>query len=251
MKYCEKPETGILAAGSHERASGHAVHLHQERALNDADQLTAETSAAVKVLLVDHPPTRAGIRMALAGEVEICGECGEVDVAIRTAKLQQPDIALIGREIGGDWRAAVRGVCRAAPRCAVIVLAQSPDADDMLESVRAGALGYVPGTIGADNLRTVFRFAQTREALIPRTMVLELLTEIRGTSVPETGLTVREAQVLGMVRRGHSTAWIADRLQIAPVTVRRHISELVHKLGVENRSDLVERRIEPTTSASW
>ena len=219
--------------------------------MNDVNQLRAETVAGVKVLLVDHPPTRAGMRMAPGGEVEICAECGEVDLAIRAAKLEQPDIALIGREIAGDWRAAVRGVCRAAPHCAVIVLAQSPDADDMLESIRAGALGYVPGTIGADKLRTMFRFARTREALIPRTMVLELLTEIRGTSVPETGLTVREAQVLGMVRRGHSTAWIADRLQIAPVTVRRHISELVHKLGVENRSDLVERRIESATPVPW
>lgn len=212
--------------------------------MNNANQLKVEPVPAVKVLLVDHPPTRAGIRMALGGSVEVCGEYGEVDLAIRAAKLEQPDIALIGREITGDWRAAVRGVCRAAPHCSVIVLAQSPDADDMLESVRAGAQGYLPGTLKAENLRSIFRFAQTREALIPRTMVLELLTEIRGTSVPDSGLTSREAQVLGMVRRGHSTTWIADRLQIAPVTVRRHISELVHKLGVENRSDLVERRIE-------
>ena len=49
---------------------------------------------------------------------------------------------------------------------------------------------------------------------------------------------IREAQVLGMLRRGHTTAAIADRLEIAPVTVRRHISELVHKLGVENRAAL-------------
>jgi two-component system, NarL family, nitrate/nitrite response regulator NarL len=247
MKYCEERNSRLTTAGR-DGARGQAVSSNQGRALNNAHQLRVEPSPAVKavkVLLVDHPPTRAGIRMALAGEVEICAECGEVDRAIRAAKLEQPDIALIGREIAGDWRIAVRGVCRAAPHCAVIVLAQSPDADDMLESVRAGAQGYVPGTLGADNLRSIFRFARTREALIPRTMVLELLTEIRGTSVPDSGLTGREAQVLGMVRRGHSTAWIAERLQIAPVTVRRHISELVHKLGVASRSDLVEHRIEP------
>jgi two-component system nitrate/nitrite response regulator NarL len=202
--------------------------------------LEAETVPAVKLLLVDHAATRAGIRLALAGEAAICAECCEVEHAIRAAKSQQPEVALIGREIAGDWRAAVRGVCRAAPQCGVIVLAQSPDADDMLEAVRAGAVGYMPGTLNADNFRAVFRFARAREALIPRTMVTQLLTEIRGAPTDASGLTGREAQVLGMVRRGHSTVSIAERLEIAPVTVRRHISELVRKFGVENRSDLVE-----------
>ena len=202
---------------------------------------SSEAAAVVKLLVVDHAATRAGIRMALADEAVICAECWEVEQAIRAAKAEQPDVALIGREIPGDWRAAVRGVCRAAPLCGVIVLAQSPDADDMLEAVRAGALGYLPGTLNSDNFRAVFRFAQAREALIPRTMVTQLLTEIRGAPKDASGLTGREAQVLGMVRRGHSTVSIAERLEIAPVTVRRHISELVRKFGVESRSDLVER----------
>ena len=111
----------------------------------------------------------------------------------------------------------------------------------MLESVRAGAVGYVPGGLDAERLRRVFRALRGSEAIVPRAMVNELLSELRGTHNAENGLTGREAQVLGMLRRGHSTAWIAERLQIAPVTVRRHISELVHKLGVESRSDLIER----------
>lgn len=61
---------------------------------------------------------------------------------------------------------------------------------------------------------------------------------LTGAVAHDDGLTGRESQVLGMVRRGHTTAAIADRLEIAPVTVRRHISELVHKLGVEDRSAL-------------
>ena len=203
--------------------------------------LDSETAPVVKLLVVDHAATRAGIRIALADEALICAECSEVEYAIRAAKSEQPDVALIGREITGDWRAAVRGVCRAAPQCGVIVLARSPDPDDMLEAVRAGALGYLPGTLNAENFRAVFRFARAREALIPRTMVTELLTEIRGAPSDASGLTGREAQVLGMIRRGHSTVSIAVRLEIAPVTVRRHISELVRKFGVESRSDLVEQ----------
>jgi DNA-binding NarL/FixJ family response regulator len=70
-------------------------------------------------------------------------------------------------------------------------------------------------------------------------MVLELVMELRGGGSGTDALTSREAQVLGMLRRGHSTGAIAERLGIAPVTVRRHISELVHKFGVEDRSELV------------
>ncbi len=208
--------------------------------LDDA-QVEKNTDRIMRLLIVDNAPTRAGIRMALGDDVDVCAEETELDQAIRAAKREQPEIAFIGREVAGDWRALVRGVCRAAPMCSVVVLAQSSDADDMLESVRAGAVGYVPGVLDADRIRRVFRALQGSEAVVPRAMVNELLSELRGTHNAENGLTGREAQVLGMLRRGHSTAWIAERLQIAPVTVRRHISELVHKLGVESRSDLVER----------
>jgi DNA-binding CsgD family transcriptional regulator len=64
------------------------------------------------------------------------------------------------------------------------------------------------------------------------------------------GLTGREAQVLGLLRRGHSTQAIAERLEIAPVTVRRHISDVVHKLGVETRSDLIDDGDRPLVGTS-
>ena len=207
----------------------------------DAGRAEANTERIMNLLIVDNAPTRAGIRIALGESVIVCAEEGEPEGAIRAAKREQPDVALIGREIKGDWRAAVRGVCRAAPMCSVVVLAQAGDADDMLESVRAGAVGYVPGPLDAERLRRVFRALGGSEAVVPRSMVIELLSELRDARSTENGLTGREAQVLGMLRRGHSTAWIAERLQIAPVTVRRHISELVHKLGVESRSDLIEQ----------
>lgn len=205
----------------------------------DASVLTRDTQRAVRLLIVDNAPTRAGIRLALGDGVTVCAEESTPELAVRAAKREQPDVALIGREITGDWRAAVRGVRRAAPSCAVVVLAQSADVDDMLDSVRAGAVGYVPGPLDAERLRRVFHAASESEAVVPRAMVLELLAELRDGRNADSELTGREAQVLGMLRRGHSTARIAERLQITPVTVRRHISELVHKLGVESRADLI------------
>jgi DNA-binding NarL/FixJ family response regulator len=181
-----------------------------------------------------------GIRLGLDGEVEICAEAETAEQAIRSAKLQQPDVCLIGREICGERLTAVRGVCRAAPHSAVVVLAPIPDDDDLLDAVRAGAVGYVPGALDAARLRTIIQAVAADEAVVPRDMVLTLLVELRGGGVGGAdALTGREAQVLGMLRRGHTTAGIARRLEIAPVTVRRHISGLVRKLGVEDRSALI------------
>jgi DNA-binding NarL/FixJ family response regulator len=118
------------------------------------------------------------------------------------------------------------------------MLAEVHDVDDLLESVRAGAIGYVPGPIDGARLRRIVHAVSANEAVVPRSMVLELLLELRGGGSGSEALTTRESQVLGMLRRGHSTAAIAERLGIAQVTVRRHISELVHKLGVENRAAL-------------
>lgn len=176
--------------------------------------------------------------MALANDVEVCAEVADSHEAIRAAKREEPDVCLVGRNVRGDWLAAVGGISRAAPGAAVVVLGRPDHADDLLASVRAGAIGYVPEGVSADQLRKVIGAIAANEAVVPRSMVLDLLLELRGGSEL---LTRREAQVLGMLRRGHSTASIADRLKIAPVTVRRHISELVHKLGVADRAALVAK----------
>ena len=204
--------------------------------------MTAEVTRLaprVRLLIADHAPTRAGIRIALEGEVEICAEAGDAEQAIRAAKREQPDVCLVGREIPGDALHAVRGICRAAPAASVVMLAATRDVDDLLEAVRAGATGYVPGAVDAGRLRRIIRAVAAREAVVPRSLVLELMLELRGSEAGSDGLTGRESQVLGMLRRGHTTAVIAGRLEIAPVTVRRHISELVHKLGVEDRWSLM------------
>ena len=193
-----------------------------------------------QVMIADHAATRLGIKMALGEEVSICAEADDAEQAIRAAKRLQPDICLVGRDVAGRGLSAIRGICRAAPDAAVVVLSDVRVVDDMLDAVRAGAIGYVPGPLDADHLRRVLDAAVAGEAVIPRSMVLELLLELRsGGSGGGDRLTGRESQVLGMLRRGQSTAAIAERLQVTPVTVRRHVSELVRKLGVEDRSELI------------
>lgn len=193
----------------------------------------------VRVMLADHAATRLGIKMALGQAVSICAEADDAEQAIRAAKRLQPEICLVGRDVAGRGMATIRGICRAAPNAAVVVLADVRVVDDMLDAVRAGAIGYVPGPLDGEHLRRIVDAVVAGEAVIPRSMVLELLLELRSGGAGGDALTGRESQVLGMLRRGQSTAAIAERLQIAPVTVRRHVSELVRKLGVEDRSELI------------
>src|ERR1700759_4656445 len=91
---------------------------------------------ALRVLVGDREATRFGVRMALDAEVVVCGEAASAEQAIRTAKREQPDLCLVGGDLGGDGVAAVRGICRAAPRAAVVVLGQEPDAELLLDAVR-------------------------------------------------------------------------------------------------------------------
>jgi DNA-binding NarL/FixJ family response regulator len=190
-----------------------------------------------RLMIVDREATRAGIRLTLGDAVSICGEAGDHDTAIRAAKREQPDMCVIGSGVAGGL-AVARGVCRAAPRCAVVLLTEWPDVEELLEAVRAGAVGYDAGPLTAERLRSIVRAITVGEAVVPRSMVMELLMEVRNIGAGG-GVSNRESQVLGLLRRGHSTAQIAQRLEIAPVTVRRHISELIHKLGVADRTDLV------------
>jgi DNA-binding NarL/FixJ family response regulator len=198
----------------------------------------------LRVLTAAPAPTRVGIRIALGGEVEFCAQVGDAERAIRAAKREQPDVCLVARELRGDGLAAVRGICRAAPQAAVLVLAETCDSEDLLGVIRAGAIGYASAGLSAEVLRKVVTAISAEEAVVPRSMVLELLLELRAGGGGGEALTPRESQVLGMLRRGNSTSEIAERLKITPITVRRHVSGLVHKLGVTDRAALISPRDE-------
>ena len=150
----------------------------------------------------------------------------------------------MGRELCGDRLRVVQAICRAAPRAAVVILAEDHDIDDFLDSIRAGAIGYVPEAVDAERLRLVVRAIAAREPVVPRSMVLELVLQLqRNRRRPH------RARVPGVcpARSGHTTE-IARRLDISSITVRRHISDLVHKLGVEDRAALTSPGTEPPRS---
>src|SRR5581483_9452733 len=113
-------------------------------------------------------------------------------------------------------------------------------ASELLMAIRAGAIGYVPGTTNREQLCRACHAALAGEAVVPRSMVATLMGELHTSAALVAGdVTGRQAQVLDLLRGGDSPAEIAQRLKISPVTVRRHISDLVRKLNLENRGALV------------
>jgi DNA-binding NarL/FixJ family response regulator len=203
-------------------------------------RLTADTSSAKpRVLLAHLAALRRGMSLALRDAVHVCGEAATADEAIALAQERQPDICIVGRNLAGGGRNAIRGIVSAAPNATVIVLADSPDVEDLLTCIDAGAHGYLPVGIGRMGLRRAVVATAAGEAAVPRNMISELVQELRGIrTATAIGLTPREAQVLSLLSRGYGTATIAQRLGISPVTVRRHISATVRKTGSFDRVSL-------------
>jgi DNA-binding NarL/FixJ family response regulator len=200
------------------------------------------------LLIADHPATRLGIRIALERTASVCAEADDAEDAISAAEREQPDISLVGIGIPGGGVHAVRRMCTVAPNAAVVVLATTPDVDEFVSCVRAGAIGYLPSDISPGSLRKVVAAVTSGEAAISRSMVLALVRELQGATPGGSQLTARERQVLRMRRRGRSTVAIADLLGISPVTVRRHISTGRKKAGEQERGQPPEGGRDRTTA---
>ena len=124
------------------------------------------------------------------------------------------------------------------------MLSASDQIDDVLASLRAGAVGYLPKDTRPDRLPNALRGVLKGEAALPRTLVWTVLQELRDFTAPvepirvgTIELTARESEVLRLLSSGLSTAEVGVRLSLSPVTVRRHISAGIAKLGVADRQE--------------
>lgn len=160
----------------------------------------------------------------------------------------RPDVCLLGLKAGGLLR-AVSEIASQAPSVQVIVVTNRPDEDEFMAAMRGGAAGYVAQSLDPERLPYVVRSTLQGEPAVPRRFVARLLAELQSqTSARRTfvrvgrervPLTIRESEVVELLRRGASTAEIAAELAIAAVTVRRHIGSIERKLGVTSRAGLV------------
>jgi DNA-binding NarL/FixJ family response regulator len=196
---------------------------------------------------VPHPVLREGIREILTRSgMAVTSEPTDADAAVRLAGRTRPDACLVDADLPGGALVAVGGIMRTHPRATVVVLADCDSHLDVVDTVRAGAVGYLDKDVDAARLPRSLRAALDGEALIPRRLVAQLTSDIRVRSAePVIGgwgpihLTRREFEVLDLMRAGLGTSCIAERLFVSPGTVRSHVMSMMRKLHVEDREALV------------
>jgi len=196
----------------------------------------------------DDAPFRAAIRRALEEDgLVVVFEAADAATAIGAVTRLQPDICLIEIELPDDGLAAIGRIVKASPETLVIVLSRSDRPEDVVTAFTRGASGYLLKGLSDERLASTLVAAHNGEPALSRSLVPHLVDEIRRGSArrlvlpggPVT-LTPRESEVGELLREGQSTAEIADRLGVSPVTVLRHVGLLLHKLGAESREAAIE-----------
>jgi DNA-binding NarL/FixJ family response regulator len=205
------------------------------------------TSRDPRVLIAESQlPTRQGLRLLLQRNgFEVCAEAADAGAALRAALRERPALCLIDAQLRGGGIGATGRICSRVPETEVVVLADKPDENELLDAVRAGASGYMQKNMNPEAFSRALHGALRGEPAFPRALLAPVLEEFRarherrrlrlpGRTVVD--LSRRESEVLDLLRNGLATGEIADRLDISPVTVRRHVGTLLRKLGVSDRA---------------
>ena len=202
------------------------------------------------MLIVDAQPTlRSSVRGVLerAGFI-IAGEASDVSEAAAAVEAASPDLCLLEPLIPGGGARAISEILERSPQTAVVVLTASDDRDLLLETIRAGAAGYLLKDMNPGRIANALQGVLEGEAAIPRKLVASLVSDYqshgrRRLVAGRDGraeLTRREWEVARLLVEGETTAAIGERLFLSPVTVRRHAAEVVRKLGVVDRAEAIE-----------
>jgi two-component system, NarL family, response regulator NreC len=207
----------------------------------------------IRLLLVDdHAVVRSGLRMLLMGEedMEIVGEAGSAAEALEATRLLKPDVVLM--DIGlPDMSGieATREIRKQHPHVAVVALTIHEDEEYFFKMLDAGARGYVPKRAAPEELITAIRAAAADEVYIypslAKLLVRDYLSQDRSVEQKTAldNLTDREREVLTFLAEGKSNDEIAEALVISPKTVARHRENIMHKLNLHSRAELVRYAI--------
>jgi DNA-binding NarL/FixJ family response regulator len=203
---------------------------------------------SIRILLCDDQPLfRKGLRilLSLQPDFEVVDEAGDGAEAIELAKKHRPAVVLMDLQMPGlDGIAATRSVRAELPDCQVIALTTFDDDENVFEALRAGAIGYLLKDVPPEKLFEAIRLSARGESFIQPSVARKVVVEFaRLSEKPPPArklelelLSEREREVLRLVTNGASNKEIAGKLFIAPGTVKNHITNILSKLGVRDRT---------------
>ena len=206
------------------------------------------------VIVDDHALFRSGVRSEVEGMVDVVGEAGNVEEAVRVIGAERPDVVLLDVHMpGGGGVEVIRRVAESDPGRRFLALSVSDAAEDVIAVVRAGARGYVTKSISGEELAAAVERVRQGDAVFSPRLAGFVLDAFAG-AVPEAEvdpeldqLTIREREVLRMIARGYMYKEVAQQLDISPRTVEAHVSAVLRKLQLSNRHELsrwaAERRL--------
>jgi two-component system, NarL family, response regulator LiaR len=201
-------------------------------------------SDPITVLLVDdHEMVRRGVRAFLETrpDITVVAEAGSGEEAIRLAAEHAPDVALMDLIMPGmDGVEATRRLTARSPRTNVVMLTSYHDDEHVFPAIRAGALSYVLKEVGPEELADAVRKAAAGEAVLHPRVAARVVRELHGARRDEPNafreLSDRELEVLKLIADGLSNAEIAGRLFVSEKTVKSHVSNILGKLHVADRT---------------
>ncbi len=190
----------------------------------------------IRVLIVDdHPAVRRGLRtfLELAGDLEVTGEAADGPAALELIEQTTPDVTLLDMVLPGmDGVAVLRELHRRASPTRVLVVTSFTDRARLLPAVRAGARGYLSKDVDPNALVAAVRSVHAGHLLLEPEVAATLLGAPTGTPA----LTARERDVLALIADGRSNREIARALLVAEKTVKTHVSSILLKLGLADRT---------------
>ena len=201
---------------------------------------------AIRLLIVDdHPALRYGLVALFRHETdfEVVGEAGNGIEAVEKAGALNPDVILM--DLGLPKKSgleAIKEILHNNSNARIIIFTSNSDGGQIMAAIKAGAIGYLVKDNSPQEIFYAIRNAQQGKPTLSPRSELSLFHQIQNDKMPAPpveALTVRELEILRWLAQGLTNADIAKKANVAEGTVRSHISNLINKLGLENRAQAV------------
>jgi NarL family two-component system response regulator LiaR len=199
----------------------------------------------IRLMLVDdHKMVREGLKMYLSTEddIEVVGEAADGAAGAKLAAELKPDVILMDLVMPGTDGIEGTRLCReASPGSRVIALTSMPDDELVMPAIRAGALSYLLKDVSAEELAQAIRSAAAGKPTLHPMAASRMMQELSAPPKPKSGvdeISPREMEVLQLIGTGHSNKEIGEKLFIGERTVKTHVSHLLEKLQLQDRTQL-------------